>query len=157
MTYDVQLVEVRSQPSAVVRAARVRTEDIAGFLGGVFSEVMAVLGRQGLAPVGPPFSRYVVSDDGFEVEAGFPTSRAIEATGRVVPGELPGGTVATTTHTGAYDRIDAAYSAATSWLADHRLVASATPWESYLDGPDVPEPRTEVFVPCRAVEAESGD
>ncbi|MCW2736807.1 GyrI-like domain-containing protein [Nocardioides sp.] len=155
MTYAVQLVEVRSQPAAVVRA-HVRPEDIAGFLGGAFAEVMTVLGHQGLSPTGPPFSRYVVSKGGFEVETGFPASRAVEASGRVVPSELPAGTAATTVHSGAYEQVGGAYSAATTWLADHRFVASGPPWESYLDGPDVAEPRTEVFVPCRPEASEDG-
>jgi effector-binding domain-containing protein len=151
MTYDVHLAEVRTRPAAVVRA-HVRTEDIAAFVGGAFAEVMTVLEGQQLTPVGPPFSRYSVGEDGFEVESGFPTSGAVAASGRVVPSELPGGTVATTLHTGAYDGVGAAYAAAESWLAEHRMVAAGAPWESYLDGPEVAEPRTEVVVPCRPAE-----
>ena len=41
-----------------------------------------------------------------------------------------------------------AYEAAISWLTDEGCVVTAAPWECYLDGPEVPEPRTEVFVPC---------
>jgi hypothetical protein len=33
------------------------------------------------------------------------------------------------------------------------MEACGAPWESYLDGPEVAEPRTEVVVPCRPVEA----
>jgi effector-binding domain-containing protein len=152
MTYDVHLAEVRSHPTAVIRA-HVRTDDIADFVGGAFAEVMAVLERQRLAPAGPPFSRYTVVQDGFEVESGFPTSGAVVASGRVVPSELPAGTVATTLHTGAYDQVGAAYAAATSWLTEHRMEAYGAPWESYLDGPEVSAPRTEVHVPCRPVDA----
>ena len=65
-----------------------RTDDIADFVGGAFAEVMAVLERQRLAPAGPPFSRYTVGEDGFEVESGFPTSGVVAATGRVVPSEV---------------------------------------------------------------------
>jgi len=150
--YDVHLDEVRTQPSAVVRA-RVGVDGIADFLAGAFAEVVAVLERQHLAPAGPPFGRYTVGDDGFEVETGFPTPGVVAPSGRVVPSELPGGMVATTLHTGAYDRVGDAYEAATDWLTEHGMVASDVPWESYLDGPEVPEPRTEVFVPCRPAEA----
>jgi effector-binding domain-containing protein len=152
VTYDVHLAEVRRRPSAVVRA-HVRTDDIADFVGGAFAEVMTVLDRQCLAPTGPPYSRYTMAEDGFEVESGFPTSGAVTASGGVVPSELPGGTVATTLHTGAYDEVGAAYAAADSWLAEHRMVAAGSPWECYLDGPEVAEPRTEVLVPCRAADA----
>jgi effector-binding domain-containing protein len=152
MTYDVHLAEVRGRPSAVVRA-HVRTDDIADFVGAAFAEVMTVLERQRLAPVGPPFSRYAVGDDGFDVESGFPSSGAVAPSGRVVPSELPGGTVATTLHTGAYDGVGDAYAAVTTWLTEHGMAASGEPWESYLDGPEVAEPRTEVVVPCRPAEA----
>lgn len=27
-------------------------------------------------------------------------------------------------------------------------VTAGAPWECYLDGPEVPEPRTGVFIPC---------
>jgi effector-binding domain-containing protein len=110
---------------------------------------LTALGQQGLSPAGPPFGRYAPSDVGFQVEAGFPVAGSVKATGRVAPDELPGGTVAYTVHTCAYDGVGAAYAAAFDWLADNGLVVSGKAWERYLDGPDVPRPRTEVFVPCK--------
>jgi effector-binding domain-containing protein len=68
--------------------------------------------------------------------------------GRVVPGSLPGGEVATTTHVGSYDDVAAAYSAVERWLDDQGLVPVGDPWESYLDGPEVAQPRTVVCFPC---------
>jgi len=147
MSYEVHLATLQRQPAAVVRA-HVKLEDIAEFLGGVFEEVVTALGQQGLSPAGPPFGRYVPGDGGFQVEAGFPVDRSVKATGRVTPDELPGGTVAYTVHTGAYDGVGAAYAAATDWIADNGFVVSGRAWERYLDGPEVPQPRTEVFVPC---------
>jgi effector-binding domain-containing protein len=85
----------------------------------------------------------------FQVEAGFPVGQSVTAAGRVAPDELPGGTVAYTIHTGGYDGVGAAYAAATDWMADNGFVVSGKAWERYLDGPGVPEPRTEVFVPCQ--------
>ena len=61
---------------------------------------------------------------------------------------LPGGTVATTTHTGRYDEVGDAYAATTAWLLEHDLTVADVPWESYLDAPDVSEPRTRLCVPC---------
>ena len=56
--------------------------------------------------------------------------------------------MARTMHVGAYDDVGEAYEAAISWLTDEGCVVTAAPGECYLDGPEVPEPRTEVFVPC---------
>jgi len=72
MDYSVDRVELEEQPTAVVRGL-VPQEGIPEFLGGVFGEVMGVIGAQGLRPNGMPFGRYVPTPDGFQVEAGFPT------------------------------------------------------------------------------------
>jgi effector-binding domain-containing protein len=145
--YDVEVDDLAPQPAAVVRA-RVATEDIESFLGGAFEEVAATAGEQGLEVVGPPFGRWTPRDGGFDVAAGFPVSGRVEARGRVEADELPGGTVARTLHTGPYDGVGAAYAATFEWLAAHALQVAGEPWESYLDGPEVAQPRTRVCVPC---------
>lgn len=151
MDYDVHLADLQRQPAAVIRAF-VMPADLEQFLGEAFAEAMSTIARQGLRPVGPPFGRYVPQDGGgFELAVGFPVNGSVTATGRVTPDELPGGTVACTIHTGAYDEVGAAYTAATDWLDDNGFVATGPAWESYLDGPDEPHPRTQVFVPCQAM------
>jgi hypothetical protein len=42
----------------------------------------------------------------------------------------------------------AGYIAVRQWLEAQDLAPSGDPWESYLDGPDVPQPRTVVSAPC---------
>lgn len=147
MDYEIEVTDLTAQPTAVVKAY-VEPAHLPGFFGPAFGEVMAVVGQQGRAVTGPPFGRYVPKDGGFDVTAGFPVDAAVTASGRVLPDELPGGSVATTMHTGGYDAVAAAYEAATSWLEQHDLAVTDVPWESYLDGPEVPEPRTRVCVPC---------
>ena len=147
MAYEVKTEQRHEQPAAVVRG-RVATDGIAEFIGGAFGEVMAAITAQHLAVMGPPFGRYHVLETGFEVEAGFPTSGPVEPVGRVTPGTLPGGEVATTMHVGSYDGVAEAYTAVEQWLAAHELAPTGDPWESYLDGPEVPQPRTVVSFPC---------
>lgn len=149
MGYEIHLTDLSRQPAAVVRA-QVAPPDLPDFLGHAFEEVLAVIDQQGRAPAGPPFGRYVPNEGGFAVTAGFPVDAEVHPSGRVTPDELPGGTAATTLHSGPYDAVAAAYDATTVWLADHGLTASGTPWESYFDDPGVAVPRTEVHVPCRA-------
>jgi effector-binding domain-containing protein len=149
LTYDVQLVELEPQHAAVVRG-HVKVEELPAFLGGAFGEVIAALSAQGLAPAGPPFGRYRPTDHGFDAEVGFPATGPVTPRGRVVDVALPGGTAAQVLHRGDYAAIAPAYGAIEQWLRDHGYVHTDAPWESYLDGPEVAEPRTWVVVPCRA-------
>lgn len=148
MEYYVERVDLDEQATAVVQGL-VPEEGIADFLGGVFGEVLAVIDAQGLHPDGMPFGCYVPTPDGFQIEAGFPTTAPVEPTGRVVPSSIPAGPAIQVLHKGAYNEVRAAYEAAEAWLVDNRWEATGPPWETYLDGPDVAEPRTIVYVPCR--------
>lgn len=148
MDYVVDVIELVEQPTAVVRGT-VAEEGVGDFLGGVFGEVVQALGAQGLAPAGPPFACYVITAAGFEVEAGFPCSGPVVPAGRVVPATLPAGRAAIVLHRGPYAEVAAAYRAAEAWLGENGWVATGPPWEAYLDGPEVAQPRTIVHVPCR--------
>lgn len=148
MEYHVEQVQLEEQATAVVRGV-VPEEGIPEFLGGVFVEVMSVIQAQGAHPNGMPFGCYVPNAAGFEVEAGFPTSAPIVPSGRVVPSSIPGGSAIQVLHKGPYGAVTAAYEAAEAWLADNSWEPTGPPWEVYLDGPEVPEPRTVVCVPCR--------
>ena len=83
------------------------------------------------------------------IEAGFPIASEVRPMGRVELAMLPGGPTLTVLHTGAYDQVAAAYQAAEAWLAEHDWEPTGAAWEAYLDGPEVPEPRTVVHVPAR--------
>lgn len=148
MSYDIDLQELPQQTAAVVRA-HVDHQGIGDFLGQAFGEVMGAVGHQGLQFSGPPFGRYRPADDGgWDVEAGFPVSGTPAAEGRVESTTLPGGQVAHTTHVGDYGALGAAYEAVAAWLTGQGYVPAGEPWEAYLDEPDVPNPRTEVYFPC---------
>ena len=148
MDYEVELVELSEQPTAAV-SGDVEHDGIPGFLGHAFGEVMGLLARQGLQPVGPPFARYRATDDGgWHIEAGFPVGGTPTADGRVQPMSLPGGRAARTTHVGDYAELSAAYEAVTGWLTEHGYAVAGDPWECYLDGPEVAHPRTQVVFPC---------
>lgn len=148
MTYQVEQVELQRQGTAVI-SGHVTVEGIPAFLGGAFDEVVRTLAAQSVAPGGPPFARYTPTEDGFDVEAGFPVGAEIAPEGRVVVGELPGGPAARVMHRGDYAGVARAYGAASQWVFAHGYVPTGLPWESYLDGPDVAEPRTVVYLPCR--------
>lgn len=146
MTYEITLVDLPEQDAAVVRG-HVAVDGIGEFLGGAFGEIMGAL--HGVEIVGPPFARYAMPDEGFDVMAGFPVSSPVTQVGRVEPDRLPGGPAATTMHVGSYEGVAAAFEAVQAWVADHGFVVAGDPWESYLDEPEVPEPRTLITFPVR--------
>ena len=144
--YEISTEQRSEQTSAVVRQ-RVGMNELDSVLASAFAEVGSVLAAQGLTPAGPPFGEYAFVEDGFDVAAGFPCSSTVMPAGRVEPLVLPGGSIASTLHIGAYDKISLAYQALADWLASSHFIPSGAPWEYYLDGPDAPEPRTLVCFP----------
>jgi effector-binding domain-containing protein len=138
-----------SSPAAVVRG-HVAPPGLPEFLQGAFGEVMVALAAQHRAPAGPPYGRYRLTPDGFDVEAGFPTDGVVAASGRVTPAGLPGGPVVTALHRGGYEDVGTTYEAVTEWLAGHGYQTADDPRECCLDGPGVAEARTLVCFPVRA-------
>jgi len=143
----VELAQLQPQTAAVVRE-HVATDRIAEFLGSAYREIMIALDEQDLAPAGPPFGRWQPQGDGFDAEAGFPSTGPVAPAGRVQPQMLPGGLAATAVHHGDYAGLGTTYRVLSDWIADHGYVTTGQPWECYLDEPDVPEPRTQVYLPC---------
>lgn len=152
VTYEVS-VEEHSEQAAATIAQRLPQSGIPAFLQAAFPELFGALQAQAVDPVGPPFARYAPRADGFEVTAGIPVSSPIVTVGRVRPGSLSGGTVATTVHVGTYDRLAEAFHAVIDWIGVQGYAIAGDPWESYLDGPDVPEPRTRVSFPVTRARA----
>jgi effector-binding domain-containing protein len=143
----VELVSLRPQPTAVVRG-QVPMDGISAFLGSAFAEVLQVLDEQDLAPAGPPFGRWEPRSDGFDAEAGFPSTGVVSPAGRVQPQRRPDGLAATAVHRGDYAAVGAIYGLIEDWITENGYVMTGQPWECYLDDPDTPEPRTQVYLPC---------
>ena len=53
----------------------------------------------------------------------------------------------------AVGAVAAAYEAGAQWMTENGYEPAGDPWESYLDGPEVAEPRTAVFMPCQKLAA----
>lgn len=149
LTYQVELVELPEQPVAVVRGGRIEVSEVSDFIRAAFAEVFRTIGAQRVEAAGPPFGRFHPMAGTLDAEAGVPVSRAITPTGRVGAGVLLGGPTATVLHRGAYGAVGAAYQALSRWVEEHGYETVGRPWESYLDGPEVPEPRTAVYLPVR--------
>jgi effector-binding domain-containing protein len=137
MPYDVQVKEVAPQPVAAIRD-RVTLSTIGDSLGRDFGEVFGYLGRSGIAPAGPPLIVYPdePSEDGeFGIEVCVPVAKPVERFGRVEPDELPGGSIATTTHHGPYEELRPAYHAVAAWVQEHGHQLAGPPREVYTNSP----------------------
>lgn len=151
MEYVITTEVIEEQTAATVTAEQLPIPEIGRFIGEAFGLVMAALQQQHVAPAGPPFARYTMHDKTFDVTAGFPVAQPTTSVGRVHATSLPACTVATTMHIGAYGDVSTAYAAIMAWLPQHGFRAAGDPWEVYLDGPEVAQPRTIVRVPCTKV------
>lgn len=147
-TGAIEITQRTPQPAAVIRG-HVPADGIPEFVGAAFGEVAALLEKEHGDVAGPPFARYHRTPDGFDVEAGFPAAGPFTPEGRVEIDELPGGPTATVLYQGPYEKMAPTYGALLEWFSAHGSEPGGDPWESYLDGPDVPEPRTLISVPCR--------
>jgi len=146
---EIQTRTLAEQPTAV-RRATLTTSEMASWFGGAYGAVAQALGQHGAAPAGPPFARYRMLTGGrFEVEAGFPVRTAFTAENGVSCSTLPAGKVALVEYKGAYDGVDAAYSALGEWITDHGGIPSGDSWEVYIDSLDTDpaDRRTKVFQP----------
>ncbi len=151
MGYDIEVVDRAHEHTAVV-CGQVPQGEVGAFIGQAFGEVLAVIGGE-TGVSGPPFCRIDMAGEQFALEVGFPVPTEITESGRVVNSSLPGGQAATTTNVGPYESVAPAYFAIEQWLAEHGYVGTGAPWETYLDGPEVAQPRTIVTWPCHPADA----
>ena len=85
------------------------------------------------------------------MEAGMPIAAPGASEGDIQADTLPGGLVATTTHTGPYDKLTEAHAAIQVWIEEQGFRPAGAPWESYVTDPaDFPNPadwKTDIFWP----------
>ena len=111
--------------------ARVTMQEMGTFLPPLHGEVFAWLGRQGVAPAGAPFWRYVVIDmeAGFEMEVGVPVASAVPGGDRVFAGVLPARRYATLRHSGYSKDLYEATRALLEWAEQNGLA-----WQTSASG-----------------------
>jgi effector-binding domain-containing protein len=151
MLQDIKIVEIDEQPVLSIRETA-PMQSIPEEIGKIFSETLAFMQANNVAPVGPPFAIWHDMKDGMvDMECGFPIAEPAKVEGRIRNSKLPGGKVATAIHIGPYDKLGEAYSTIESWIKDNGYQTAGKTWESYLTQPDV-EPskiRTEIFWPVK--------
>jgi len=120
-------------------------------------DAFAALGSAGIAPMGPPFTRY--HDEEFtptdiDVEVAIPVMAHVAeelATpgGRTLrPLDIPGGEMAVVLHDGPFETLDETYTAIGTWIAESGYHIAGPPQAAYLREPtDEAPPLTEIRFP----------
>ncbi|HEX8429704.1 MAG TPA: GyrI-like domain-containing protein [Longimicrobium sp.] len=137
------VVRVAARRAAVVRITVPRSE-IQAAMGAGRAELTAALAARGITPTGPWFSHHLRMDPAtFDMEIGVPVSDPVEAAGRVMPGELPAGTVARTIYHGGYEGLGGGWGELDAWIAANGHARAPDLWECYVAGPESgPDPAT---------------
>ena len=151
MTVDVTVKTVEPTPTAVVVAATTWSE-FPTVWGPMLDRVWSFL-RGGGAPKGlyqHGHNIMLYKDDVPNVEVGVQVSGSFDPAGHVVPSLLPGGLVATATHTGPTARIGDTHQAVCEWSTANGYRLAGPRWEIYGD-PDPSSGDFDVQVFCSLV------
>jgi len=119
-------LENRSDQHYVAIRTQVSMQELGtGVIPQLHREVFAWLGKQGLAPSGAPFIRYLVINmmEKLDIELGWPIARALSGTDRICAGVLPAGRYASLVYIGPYegDGLIKANAALLDWGAAHGI------------------------------------
>ena len=128
-------------PTAVVAAATTWAE-FPKIWGPMLDQVWSFL--RGGAPEGlykQGHNVMLYKDDVPNVEVGVQVSRSFDPTGHVIASALPGGLVATATHTGPIAQIGDTHQAVREWGTANGYRLAGPHWEIYGD----PDPSTDHF------------
>lgn len=153
MAYDFEVRDVPAQPALFIRHTCKQAE-LGLVMAKLFPEVGARIKAIGAQVAGMPFCRYTSwRDQDCDIEAGMTVAAPAQGTDRVVAGQLGGVSAACTVHTGPYEGLQDAHSAAAQWVVDNGKEVAGGPWEVYANDPgQVKDPKlfkTEIYWPIK--------
>lgn len=148
---SVEIHDTHPREVAII-SAEVPPAELPKTIGEAMCEIEAHLTEAGVEIAGPPFVRYLGFGPGpLKAEIGFPVLRPAPHVGRMYPGRLPGGRVASIVHIGPYETLEQTYGKLQAWLAEAGIQGTGPMWEVYWSDPEAePDPatwRTEILLP----------
>lgn len=161
---SVQLMELATQPTAVIRIDSVAMANIASVFDEGFGSLTEALSRGDFRPAGPAICRYLRMDDTCQecdVELGFPVEQPLTegvdtAQHPIVGSTLPAGTYARLSHLGAYDTLAAGWQEMMRQLGEAGYAVSSPAVEVYVTKStpqtDPAELRTDLLCPVQVVD-----
>jgi effector-binding domain-containing protein len=152
MSYNCELIELGPQPTLAIRTTT-SIKNLPQELGRAYGAIGQYLGQLGEQPAGAPYAAYLSWGKGdFEVEIGFPVSKALPEKGEIKAAELPSGKLAQCLYTGPYNKIEPAYNALDQWIKENGFETTGVAYEFYLnDTNEVPpeELLTQIVFPLK--------
>ncbi|MBN8419683.1 MAG: GyrI-like domain-containing protein [Verrucomicrobia bacterium] len=129
-------ITTTAQNAAVIHIT-VPRDQIQEVMGPAIQEVIAAVTSQGIGPIGPVFAHHFGMTPGiFNFEVGLPVSDAVQATGRVKAGVIPGTTIVRSVYTGPYDGLGQAWGDLQDIIEGQGHTLGPNLWERYLSGPE---------------------
>jgi len=140
-------IEDRTEQHYVAIRTQTTMQELGTAIAQGLGEVSAWMGKQGVAPSGAPFVRYLVIDMEalLDIEVGVPVATALSGDDRISAGVLPAGRYASLVYTGIDNGIQGNW-ALLKWGAEKGLVwdswktekgdAFGARFESFLTNPD---------------------
>jgi effector-binding domain-containing protein len=121
---NVEIIQLEPQPVLSIRAT-IQIVQLGEAMGDRIQALSDYLRQRDIRPAGPPFVRYFTFGEtetdfelGVPVKPG-PGNSPLTGEGRIVSGELPGGSAVTTWHLGPHDKLGDAYARITDWITEH--------------------------------------
>jgi effector-binding domain-containing protein len=155
MPYTVTKTKLSPQPVLVIRR-QVMQSGIPGAIAEALPRLFQFAQANQIAVAGPPICRYIDWGPGpMTIEPGIPVAGTSNAPKdpEIKSETLPGGSMAATLHSGAYEQLPDAHAALQEWIAAQGLTSAGGLWERYITDPaQVPDPqdwKTEVFWPVK--------
>lgn len=135
MSQDFRIEERAPQPALSIRT-RTNMAGLAEFFDRAYNAVLARLAELGEEPAGAPFAYYHNLDfNDLDIEAGFPVSRALDASGEVQATTLPGGRYCVGLHQGSYDALSQSWDALVNYATAQGHTPAGFAIEYYLTDP----------------------
>jgi effector-binding domain-containing protein len=143
MEYQIQLKQVASQTTAVVRE-RAKLSELSEVVPRLCGEVWEYARASGLPRPGRHVALYL--DGEINLEVGAEMGRPFTGNDRVVCSSTPAGRVAMTEHVGPYNRLGEAHKAVCRWCEQNGHTPAGPCWEIYGHWTDdVSKLTTEVY------------
>ncbi len=125
--YEIKLEQFEEQKTVVMKA-KATFENVGSTIESILNKVGEQLAKQGVEPVGAPFTRtFMIDETSMEFECGFPVQNGIQETADIVNSNLPQTTAATTLHTGSPETSQEGYDALHIWMQSQRYKEAGAP------------------------------
>ena len=146
----IETVELEPQPALVV-CRKVAVTEFGEALADILPRVFQYIVEVGQQPAGMPFMRYLSMDGvACDIAAGLAVAEPTAGTGDIEIHVLPGGTALTALHVGAYEDVNAVWSAVMQRAGELGSERKFGGWDVYVNDPGEvadEERETRVYLP----------